>query len=82
MSYTRRTEPDSDIYLYMDVNGYLQCHNCANAPHGTHHHRTRNTAAMIRHLQQHQHAGDRVPAHVIPDLLNDDRSNFPTNSDR
>jgi hypothetical protein len=78
VSYARRADPGSDIYLYMHVDGYLECNSCSLAAPPQHSFRGHNTGEMISHLGEHLSAGHRVPGHVIPELLADDDDNFPT----
>lgn len=73
MSYCRFSE--ADVYVYMDVGGYLCCCAC---PLGTTSFHADSTRVMVDHLAQHAAAGHDFPAHVIPELWADDTENFPT----
>jgi hypothetical protein len=67
MSYVRRGEDGSDVYVYMTTAGLI-C--CGGRP-------MTSTAAMVGHLRRHIAAGECVPPDVIPALEADDESNFP-----
>jgi hypothetical protein len=65
VSYVRFGEQDSDVYVYLDIEGGIECCGCAlvdcfNAP---------TAQAMADHLRRHLAAGHTVPAGVIEDVL-------------
>lgn len=67
MSYVRFGSEGSDVYVYLDVSGYLCCCACHLGDHWEH----RSTDAMIAHLQEHRDAGHCVPQFCIDRLLAD-----------
>lgn len=74
MSYARFSY--ADVYVYMDVGGYLSCCGCWLAGmegRWVYH----STQAMIDHLAEHRAAGHDVPAGIEDELRNDDEDNFP-----
>ena len=73
MSYARFGAGGSDVYVYMDIGGYLDCCGCQLEGDFAAH----STAAMIAHLHEHAAAGHHVPSSVIPRLEADDAENFP-----
>lgn len=79
VSYSRFGADGSDVYVYMDVGGYLCCCVCTLAPHSFHAH---DTQAMVDHLAEHIAVGDHVPADVVPELWADDAENFATRARR
>lgn len=66
----------SGVYVYMDVDGFLTCNNCALTPPRFD---TTSTEAMISHLEAHRAAGHAVPFwdEVVAELRADDAENFP-----
>lgn len=74
MSYSRFGAEGSDVYVYMDVGGYLCCCACSLGPSSFH---ADGTQAMVDHLAEHVAAGHSVPAHVVPEVWADDVENFP-----
>ena len=81
MSYARISY--SDLYLFMNVNGYLECMGCMLAPitvmaHSTNgvSFRASSTLIMIKHIQEHRDAGHNVPDNIEERLLEDDKDNF------
>lgn len=70
MSYARFSDDYSDVYVYLDVNGYLRCCACLlDGPNKSEAFFT--TADMLAHLAQHVAAGHKVPEGCI-DGLNDE----------
>ena len=55
MSYARFSH--ADVYVFMNVNGYLDCCGCILGDQYAFH----STDAMIDHLAQHRDAGHDVP---------------------
>lgn len=74
MSYSRfGADGGSDVYVYMDVGGYLCCCGCALDPTSFH---ADTTEAMVEHLAEHRARGHRVPP-IEAELWADDAENFP-----
>jgi hypothetical protein len=77
VSYARFGQQESSVYVYMHVDGWLECcwcdllteEDCFQAY---------STAAMVAHLREHEAAGDTVPAGVTAELEADDAENFPS----
>lgn len=67
MSYARFRD-DSDVYVILNVHGYLDCVACALAPGS---YETQRTGEMIVHLGEHRSAGHRVPTYAIEGLNRD-----------
>lgn len=66
MSYARFSD-DSSVYVYLDCGGSLRCCGCSlEGRSGEWDYDT--TDAILAHLQEHIHAGDRVPAYCIDGL--------------
>jgi hypothetical protein len=83
MSYSRWGWEGSDLYIYMDVNGYLHCAACPLMPIAENAKIKMNesfyaysTMEMIDHLGEHMDAGHNFPDSVIPDILSDHERNF------
>lgn len=81
MSYARLSH--SDLYLFMNMQGYLECMGCMLAPITVMAHstsgasfRTKSTSAMIKHIKEHRMAGHNVPEDIEERLLEDDKDNF------
>ena len=72
MAYARFSK--SDVYVYMDVYGYLCCCMCPLEETSFHAH---STQAMIDHLKVHRESGHDVPPDIEARLLEDDAENFP-----
>lgn len=72
MSYARFVE--SDIYVYLDVSGYLVCVLCTLNEANTF--RANNTQMMVAHIKQHEAKGDYVPSDIYQNLWKDDKENF------
>jgi hypothetical protein len=72
MSYVRFLE--ADVYVYMDVSGYLVCCWCSMEPDTSF--QAYSTQEMIDHLRKHQEKDDYVPDHVFTHLADDDELNF------
>jgi len=69
MSYARFGWDGSDVYIYLDVGGYLSCCACRFHPEIREHFET--TDAMIEHLERHVEAGDTVPVDCFERLRAD-----------
>lgn len=69
MSYCRFS--NADVYVYMDVGGYLCCCGCSLSDDGRHY----GTSDMVAHLREHIAKGDDVPDDVIPALEADAAEN-------
>jgi len=72
MSYCRFIE--ADVYIYMDVDGYLVCCAC---PLRDTWFKAWDTPSMLDHIAEHRRAGHYVPASVDVELIGDDWENFP-----
>jgi hypothetical protein len=70
MAYARFSE-DSDVYVYLDVGGFLACCGCSQGPSFS----ATTTEDMIDHLKEHIMAGDVVPDYLIPALEEDRNEN-------
>ena len=71
MSYARFGSSGSDVYVYLDVGGYLCCCACHLSENWQHN----STDEMIAHLEEHRAAGHCVPQDCIDDLLADKDEN-------
>jgi len=69
VSYARFAE-DSDVYVYLHVDGWLECCFCSLGPDSF---KAHSTQEMVDHLGGHP----RVPEDVIPALWADDVESFP-----
>ncbi len=65
MSVVRWSE-NSDLYIYYSDQGIACCGCGANGNHTIY---CETEAEMIDHIREHIAAGDKVPAHVIPALM-------------
>ncbi|OII61163.1 hypothetical protein BJP40_06450 [Streptomyces sp. CC53] len=80
MSYARLGQSGSDVYVFMDISGHLECCLCALMPVGRilpGSFRAHCTQGMVDHLAEHEAAGHHVPDYVVPELPADDAENFP-----
>jgi hypothetical protein len=78
MSYARFGLDASDVYVFMAVEGWLECCCCCClAGRAFSCFEARATADMVDHLKAHTAAGQHVPEDVVPALLADDAENFP-----
>lgn len=73
MSYVR-FGPNSSVYVFMHVDGFLECCGCLVNDECIEIH---STAGMVAHLREHIAEGHALPDHVIPAIEADDASNFP-----
>lgn len=68
MSYARFRRGVSDVYVYLDCGGYLNCCGCwlseFSQPFYT-------TPDMVAHLEEHRAAGHVVPVNLVADLEDD-----------
>lgn len=64
MSYVRFGEDESDVYVYLDCDGYLCCCACRLGEAWQHY----STEACLAHLDAHRAAGHCVPDHCIEGL--------------
>ncbi len=64
MSYAR-FGPNSDVYVYEDVGGFLCCMRCDLSDAGK---RTNSRGEMIEHLEAHRRAGHKVPDDATEEL--------------
>ena len=81
MSYARLSY--SDLYVFMNMSGSLECLGCLLAPPTIMRHSpngvsfyAKSTLLMIKHLQEHRDAGHNVPDGIEERLLEDDKENF------
>jgi len=74
VSYCRITE--GDVYLYLDVSGYLHCQGCSMADKDFTSFHAYSTVDMILHLKEHEAAGNYIPSHVYDDLIMDHKENM------
>lgn len=70
MSYARFGWGGSDVYVYLDVGGYLTCCGCSESIT-----RFLTTEDMLKHLEWHKQQGDTVPDDCIEDLKQDREEN-------
>jgi len=77
MSYARFGDGCSDVYVFLDVGGYLTCCACGiYIPKGKLSSFTCTTSdEMIQHLREHQSAGHQVEEHTFKNLLADAKEN-------
>lgn len=69
MSYARFGSDDSDVYVFLNVGGFLDCCACklvSVSSYGTY--STHRTGDMIFHLGEHRSAGHVVPQYTIDSL--------------
>ncbi len=71
MSYARLGCDGSNVYVYLDVNGYFVC--CFCSLHGRY--EASRTALMIEHLEEHRRLGQCVPQETMDDLVADAEDN-------
>lgn len=67
MSYCRFGWDGSDVYVYPDIDGRLECCGCILGNQWSY----PTAEAMIEHLDRHIAAGHTVPPYVIPEILAD-----------
>ena len=71
MSYARFGWEGSNVYVYADVGGYLNCCACILGDDG----RFYSTGEMLNHLVKHRMAGHTVPDSCIEELEADREEN-------
>jgi len=76
MSYSRFGE--ADVYVYLDVSGYLTCCACniIETQDVWGNFRAYDTEAMVNHLKEHRKNGDRVLTDTIERLWEDHEDNM------
>jgi hypothetical protein len=76
MSYSRFGE--ADVYVYLDVAGYLNCCACSIVDEQDvwGNFRAYDTEAMVSHLKEHRKNGDRVLTDTIERLWADHEENM------
>ena len=76
MSYSRFIE--ADVYVYLDVGGYLTCCACdiIETQDVWGNFRAYDTETMIVHLKEHRKRGDYVPNETIERLWEDHKENM------
>ena len=72
MSYARFGAGGSDVYVYADVGGYINCCGCWLHDHGF---KAYSTDEMIAHLNEHRDAGHCVLDNTYDDLRADAQEN-------
>ena len=65
MSYARFGWEGSDVYVFLSVDGCLECCACSLNPESE---CFDSTDAMLAHLREHVAAGDTVPEHTFARL--------------
>lgn len=70
MSFAR-FGPESDVYLFLSVNGRLECCGCSLSDKWTY----QTTDALLAHLDAHEAAGHKVPASARERLIEDRAEN-------
>lgn len=73
MSYCRLSK-ESDVYVFAHAAGGIEC--CACSLNDGRYINCPTPEAMLRHLEQHQRAGHKVPQHAIERLQRERRSRF------
>ena len=76
MSYARFGWDGSDVYIYLDVGGYIACCGCPEAGSWSASYKAYSTEDMILHLWKHQNSGDHVPEDVFDNLWLDHEDNM------
>ena len=78
MSYARYSS-DSDVYVFLNVGGFLDCCGCHLNKEGDDIHygsfHAYSTKEMINHLKKHKEAGYDVPDYCIEQLQEDAEEN-------
>ena len=75
MAYSRFGWDGSDVYVYLDVGGFLYCCGCPKNTDGIGY-RAYKTQNMVNHLLEHRKDGDEIPARVIERLWEDHEENM------
>jgi hypothetical protein len=72
MSFAR-FGPESDVYVYAHVGGFVQCCGCLLGDFLGDDWDYHSAADVVAHMQEHVDAGHRVPQHLLsPDTYDDD----------
>ena len=74
MSYCRFGE--ADVYVYLDVSGYLTCCACSLVEDSWGNFQAYDTETMVAHLKDHRKNGDRVLTDTIERLWADHKENM------
>lgn len=74
MSYARFGWDDSDVYVFLNISGFLDCCGCSLEAWGEMT-RYETTADMLAHLEHHRHEGHTVPERCIERLKADATDN-------
>ena len=76
MSYSRFGE--ADVYVYLDVSGYLNCCACniVETQDVWGNFRAYDTETMVGHLKEHRKNGDKVLTDTIERLWEDHKENM------
>lgn len=65
MSYCRLSDPNCDVYIYVDSNDHFHCCGCPLAVGDDFEFAAPTRAEMLTHMQKHVEAGQRVPARAF-----------------
>lgn len=65
MSYCRLSDPNCDVYIYVDSNDHFHCCGCPLADGDDFEFVVSTRAQMLQHMNWHVQAGHRVPAHAF-----------------
>ena len=77
MSYAR-FGAGSDVYVFFNANGYLECCGCLLDDNDDYpHHKSHSTPDMIHHLEKHEKTNHSIPTGIYSALKRDDADNFP-----
>ena len=76
MSYARFGWDGSDVYIFLDVGGFINCCGCQFGNDGFGSYHAYSTEDMITHLWKHQNDGDHVPEDVFDNLWLDHEDNM------
>jgi hypothetical protein len=75
MSYARFGW-DGDVYVFMNVSGWLECCACWLMDENEFSFRAYSTGDMVKHLWEHENNGHEVRSDIYDDLWLDDEENF------
>ncbi len=74
MSYSRFLS--YDVYVFMNVGGFLDCCACILAHEDWESFQAGNTQTMVNHLKKHELSGHKIPSDIYDNLWADDKENF------
>ena len=72
MSYARNNGVDSDVYVYLHCDGFLECCGCSILKRSVHFTKTRD---ILKHLKVHTAMGHKVPERAFTGLLSAAKQN-------